>query len=349
MRNIAKQAGVSIASVSRVLNNHPSVSDRLRDRVLASAQQVQHAPEAGRREASNIAYLYTGVSSVGSPFDSAVVEGLYEAMACSDHYLMVLDLRRTRRNGESYAQMFQRLGVCGAVLRTTRDSRPICEAIIEQGFPAVVVGDRVSDTPGRSVYCESRTASRDAVEHLVSLGHRRIAISLNTVDDSDHRDRLAGYRLALEEQGIAFDEKLVIRAPGDRQGGYQLIRRVFSAPDRPTAIYITDPMTAVGAICEAQEMGLGIPGDISIVGFDDARLRHTVRPRMTAVCQDALGLGREAYRVLSGLLKHKQVRESSPPFAWLEVHGSTGPLWEDPNSSAAQKCGSDAVAQTPIV
>ncbi len=324
VRSIAKQTGVSIATVSRVLNNHPSVSDELRNKVMAAANSRRYVSTVGKRETSTIAYVYTGDTSMGSPFDAALLEGVYDALGDSNYNLMILDLRRTRRNGETYSQMFQRLGVRGSILRTTHGTRSICEKIIEQGFPAVVVGDRLAGTEASCVSCESRSASREAVEHLISLGHRRIAISINIVEDSDHLERLAGYREALEDHGLTVDDKLIMRSPGNRQGGSQLIRRIFTAVDRPTAIYVTDPMTAVGAMYEAQKMGLRIPEDLSLIGFDDTEVRHMSLPAMTAVCQDARGLGREAYRVLSQKMKNNSLSVSNSPAAWLEVHDSTG-------------------------
>lgn len=326
VREIAKQTGVSIASVSRVLNNHPSVSEELRNRVMEAANSKRYVSAVGKRETSNLAYVYTGDVSLGSPYDSAVMEGLYQAMSDTNLNLMVLDLRRSRRNGEDYSQMFQRLGVRGAVLRTSHGSRSACANILKQNFPAIVVGDRLADQEAACVYCESRTASREAVDHLISLGHRRIAISVNIVEDSDHQDRLEGFREAHRDHGLEIDEKLIMRAPGNRQGGSQLIRRIVTAVDRPTAIYITDPMAAVGAMYEAQKMGLRIPQDMSIVGFDDAELRHSVLPTMTSVCQDAAGLGREAFKALQDVVKDKGPRASRPPAAWLEVHESTGPV-----------------------
>ncbi len=326
VRDIAKQTGVSIATVSRVLNNHPSVSDVLRDKVMSAANSRRYVSAIGKRETSTIAYVFTGDPSLGSPFDSALLEGVYDALGDSNYNLMILDLRRTRRNGESYSQMFQRLGIRGAVLRTTHGSRSICSKIADQGFPMVVVGDRFDDPRVSCLFSESRSASREAVEHLVALGHRRIAISINVIDDSDHEDRLAGYREALKDHGLEVDDKLVMRVPANRQGGSQLIRRIVTSVDRPSAIYISDPMAAVGAMYEAQKMGLSIPEDMSIVGFDDTDLRYTSLPTMTAVCQDATALGREAYRVLTQRMKDNSPPTSNSPSAWLEVHESTGPV-----------------------
>lgn len=328
MRDIAKQTGVSIASVSRALNNHPSVSDELRNRVIEAANSQRYVFNAGKREASNIAYVYTGGDSLDSPFDLAVLKGLYDSMADSNLHLMILNVQRIRRNDEDYSQTFRRLGVRGAVLRTSHGTRSTCEKIIAQKFPAVVVGDRLDGAEASCVFSESRAASREAVEYLITLGHRRIAVSTNIVEDSDHQERLAGYREAHENHGLEVDKSLVMRAPGNRDGGSQLIRRVATAADRPTAIYITDPDAAVGALCEAQKIGLRVPVDMSIVGFDDAEMRHIVQPTMTAVCQDATGLGREAYQVLSGLIS-KQAKATRPRNhtlpTWFEVHSTTGP------------------------
>ena len=127
--------------------------------------------------------------------------------------LMVLDAKRSMEPGETYTQMLMRKGVRGLVLRTTQDTRKVCLAIADEGFPAVVVGDRFDHNDVRFVYSDSREPSREAVEHLIALGHTRIGICLNNVEDSDHGDRLEGYRQALDAHGLAWDRKLVFRVP----------------------------------------------------------------------------------------------------------------------------------------
>ncbi len=328
VRQIAKEVGVSIATVSRVLNNHPSVSDEVREKVLAAVNGHRYVSNIGKRETLNIAYVYTGESSLGSPFDTAVLEGVYNALADSNLNLMVLDLRRTRRSGEAYSQMFQRLGVRGALLRTTAGSRHVCDAIADQQYPAVVVGSRWEGSRLPCISSESRASSREAVNHLTGLGHRQIGICTNVVEDSDHTERLLGYSEALQDHGLDFDERLVLRVPATGSGGGQVIRRLMTALDRPTAIYITDPITAVGAMHEARKMSLRIPEDLSIVGFDDTEMRHMVLPTMTAVCQNAIELGNIAFQCLAQLVEGQSSPTVTPSASWLEVHGSTGPPTE---------------------
>src|SRR5690606_36993773 len=112
--------------------------------------------------------------------------------------------------------------------------------------------------------------------------HQRIAICLNIVDDSDHADRLAGYRQAHADHGLEVDRKLILRVPANREGGMQLMRRLMTMPDRPTAVFITDPLTALGAMGEARKLGVEIPRDLSVVGFDDAEMRYGLYPELTA-------------------------------------------------------------------
>ena len=331
VRSIAKRAGVSISTVSRVLNNHPQVSEETRAKVLTAANATNYVPTVGRKSTTNIAFLYTGEATLGSPFDGALMQGMSEGMEEFGYDLMVLGARRSRQIDETFTQMFLRKGVRGAVLRTTAETQNASEAIEAEGFPSVVVGARSENERVNYVYTESRAASRDAIEHLIGLGHRRIAVCRNTVDDSDHDDRLAGYRDALRAHGISYDEGLIRRAPAIREGGAQMIRRIMGPGDSPTAVFFTDPLAAIGAMTEARKLGVRIPEDLSVVGFDDTGVRYQVSPTLTAVCQDAVAIGRVAFKVLHDKLNAGDTSGDSAPTvrraleAWLEIHGSTGP------------------------
>jgi DNA-binding LacI/PurR family transcriptional regulator len=336
IRDIARQAGVSPATVSRAINHGVRVTPATRRKVLAAVNRARYVPKVGTRATTYIALGYTGPSSIGSPFDAALMQGITEAMGEHGFDLVILDVNRARLAHETYSQMFVRKGIRGAILRATAETRGVCQAVAQEGFPAVVAGDRFQGSKVSFVHADSRDSSREAVEHLIALGHRQIAISLNNVDDSDHADRLAGYRAALKAHEIAFDARLVFRVVARRDGGVQLVRRIFgNGARRPTAAYITDPMTAVGAIGEAQQMGLRVPLDFSIVGFDDSDVRFLSHPQMTAVCQDAAAMGREAFKALHEMIERPRGRGSvriALPTA-LELHGSTAP----PPSAASRK------------
>ena len=327
VRQIAKQAGVSITTVSRVLNNHPRVSAAAREKVMAAANEARYLPTVGRRSTVNIALLYAGSPEVGSAFDAALMEGMASGMEEFGYDLMVLDGSRVRQSSESYGQVFLQKGIRGVIVRSSASSRYIAKEILGEGVPAVVLGDRFEHDSATFVGSDSVVASREAIEHLIGLGHRKIGVVTNIEDDCDHLDRLQGYYEAMEQAGLEHGEKLIFRTPAHRQGGEAFMNRFASMADRPTALYFVDPFAGLAALNRAYALGLSIPDDLSIVGFDDHEWRFISRPRMTAVCQDAIALGRSAFRVLNQRIDHGPHAElaiDTKP-AWLEVHDTTCP------------------------
>ena len=326
VRDIAKQTGVSITTVSRVLNNHPRVSTAVRDRVLAAANRSRYRPKVGKRSTVNIALIYTGALSVGSAFDAALMEGMTNGMEEYGFDLIVLDGKRLRQPGESYSQVFLRKGIRGVVLRSSIAGRQSAIEIADEGFPAVVMGERFDHPSATFVGADSIDASRQAIEHLIDLGHRRIGVVTNVEDDCDHLDRLKGYHTAMEDAGLEHGTNLVYRTPARRVGGEAFMNRFASIANAPTALYFVDPIAGLSALNRAQALGIRVPEDLSIVGFDDQEWRFMSRPKLTAVCQDAMSLGRSAFAVLNQLIDSPDTSadiEIKP--AWLEVHGTTGP------------------------
>jgi DNA-binding LacI/PurR family transcriptional regulator len=325
IRRVAQKAGVSIATVSRVVNGSTAVAPELRDRVLEAVSRCGYSPTVGRRSAASIALVYTGPFSVGSPYDAACLDGIVTAMLESEFDLKIVHLRRDKSPSETYCQFFFRKGIRGAILRSTYADRDVARLIADEGFPAVVLGDHFDHPRLAFAYNASRTASAEGVEHLVSLGHRRIAFAANETDDGDHIDRLEAYRQTLHSRGL-YDEQLEFRVPAHRLDGGQLMRKMMSLSTPPTAVFIADPLIADGAINEAHKIGLRIPEELSILGFDDTDTRHAVFPTMTAICQDSRELGRLAYELL---LRHcslqpEERQTSVLGNAWLEINHSTG-------------------------
>ena len=323
VRRIAQEVGVSITTVSRVLNNHPQVSSATRQAVLAAANQSRYEARVGRKSTSNLAYLYTDAMSLGSAFDAAIMQGMSHGMEAGGFDLLVLSAHRSRKRGESFSQFLMRKGVRGVVIRTTSQTHHLCKEIAAEGFPAVVVGDVIEDSSLKCIDANSARASREAVEHLIDLGHRRIAITLNTVDDYDHQIRLKAYEQALAAAGIQRDRRHVLRVPAFRNAGAVALKQLLAMPNRPTAVFVTDPMVAVGLLHEAHRRHLAIPDELSIVGFDDGDIRFGVFPQMSAVCQDAESLGRAAVEALTCLIRKQPHSAPQTPECWFEVHEST--------------------------
>jgi DNA-binding LacI/PurR family transcriptional regulator len=324
VRQIAQRMRVSVATVSRALNNHPEISADTRDRVLKTANVLGYTSSVGKRVTTHIGLVFA-CEMPFSEFDGLLIGGMLRGVGEQRFDLTIVNLERDKAEGETYTQFFMRKGIRGAILRTDAHSRRICEMIAQEGFPCVVVADRF-ESPNINFICtDSRPDSRRAVEHLVHLGHRRIAFVMNHVPDHDHEDRLNGYRDALESLGVEIDPELLVKIGADLSGGKASLNRLLSLPQPPTAIYYADPLAGAGALARAHELRMRIPEELSIVGFDDGDFRFRVWPALTAVCQNASQLGFEAAlwltRTLGGQEKSPLRKQVS---TFFEVHGTTG-------------------------
>jgi DNA-binding LacI/PurR family transcriptional regulator len=326
VRQIAAEIGVSASTVSRVLNNVGAVNAHTRELVLEAANRVGYAPPVGRRVITQIAFAYTQEMTISHTFDSAVLGGVIDATNECGYDVVVISLARDKRPDESYTQFFVRKGVRGVILRTMKATRAVCRAIADEEFPHVVISERFDSPNVNYIDGDSYGDTSRAVEYLISMGHRDIAFAMHNVPDRDHLDRLEGYRAALGAAGLPIREGLVFRQPFTLAGGATVMEIVMRKQPRPTAIVFADPMLGIGATRRAHEAGVAVPGDISIVGFDDADARFATFPTLTAVCQDAHSLGFQASlwltRWLSGS-RNGAMRSTVPTY--FEVHGSTGP------------------------
>ncbi len=326
IRDVAKEAGVSIATVSRVINGAEGVATGLRRKVNEAVEACNYTPAVGRRSLDSIALMYAGPFTVGSPYDSACLEGMVDAMRDTDYDLSIVDVNRDKAPNETLKQFFARKGIRGAIIRCTSGERGLVTSWSTEQLPLVVLGDHFECPNLSFVYADSSAASRQAVEYLVSIGHRRVAFAACERDDGDHLDRLSAYRQVMEENGLT-DETLVCRVPPHRLDGAQLLRHLLGRSDRPTALYVADPLVAIGAINEAHRLGVSIPNDLSIVGFDDTDMRSSIHPRMSAVCQETTQLGRAAFDSVMKQIEAKRTptSEVSTFEAWLELNETTSP------------------------
>jgi len=328
IRAIAKSAGVSVATVSRTLNNLPDVSDETRSRVMRSAQQLGYNPATQRRRPVLIGLAYPGqpVNPEFGGFDAAIVSGVTRGVDEHKFDVALLNVQRDKQPHETYSQFFRRKHVAGVVLRSFSDSRHLCEKIAEEGFPHVVVADAF-DHPDVNFVCnDSYDDTAAAMEHLASLGHRRVGLCVHLVRDSDHDDRRRAYTEALRRFNLDADPRLTAEVIADMDGGATAINSLMSLAEPPPAVLITDPLASLGALRRCLELSIRVPDDLSIVGFDDSGARQMAYPLYTSVCQDSLALGQRAAEWLSRRLMGEAdpiLRERGKTF--FEVNQTTAP------------------------
>lgn len=306
MIDVARRAGVSIKTVSRVLNNEPHVKEALREKVRAAARDVGYVPSApARRLRSRRSYTIHMVShSHRSNYVNAIQFGAMQT--CQDEgYQLVMSLMDDLRDMPMDA-LRQRFGELVAASRPdglilvpplSNDER-LFEVLSGFDVPVARVGP--NDIPAAQIIVkiDERAAARELTEYLIGLGHRRIAFVRGKEDQNATSERYAGYSEALAAAGIALDDRLV--APGDFnfEAGLDAGHALLERDARPTAVFAANDDMAAGVLMAAHRMGLEIPRDVSIVGFDDSEIAEKMWPALTTVRQPLLELGHSATRQL---------------------------------------------------
>lgn len=341
VRAIARELALSPATVSRVLNNHPDVDEQTRARVMERINATGYFPRVGVR-VSNVVALAYPEDSVGTEygsFESSLRTGIMRGLGEQNFDLKLISIRRDKDPRETFSQFFIRKGVRGVILRCFRHTRQIITEIAAERFPAIVVSEHFDDPLVSSIRAESYSSSRRAIEHLISLGHQRIALATHNIADSDHSDRRRAYDDALHCAGMAVDPALIYELPASLSSGEQVLDAISSLTPRATAVFATNPMTALGIMRRAQEREIAIPRDLSVVGMDDSDIRMHVWPRLTAVCQDATALGHEAAAWLCNRISRAAVRPEGLKRTLttvFEINGTTAaPAEEGRRGSAA--------------
>lgn len=326
VREIAKQVGVSAATVSRALRGHPDISSSTRQRVVDAANRAGYrAAHSTPLDTNTIGFVSTAPSPTLSLYDCMLLNGTRRGLAGSGLEVQLVDLPHNKAARESYTDFFTRRGLSGVVVQVDTQHRDICLDIAREGFPCVALAEEFSEPDVSFVCCNADQEITQMVDHLVQMGHQHIGLVIPEHDDHDHDHRAQSFRDGLRRAGLDPDDSLVARIENSREGGGHAIHELMSRREPPTAIFITDPYPTIGALCRAHEVGIQIPNQLSLVGFDDGLMRRQVYPLLTAICQPTEQIG-----FLAGQWLGKRIHgQRSDPLqrvlpATFEVNQTTG-------------------------
>lgn len=328
VREVAARAGVSIATVSRVLNGHSNVAPRTRELVELAAEQLAAArPGPGHADGA-AGSVYVRCPYVLTDYFGLIVSSIAESLRQHGRGL-VLDAGEAAQSEAVLPTLHTlRPGIGGAVLILPPEPSEDLLALRAGGFPFVVVDPRTP--PPRDVAAVSAahfSGARSVTGHLVGLGHRRVGVIAGPHNWLASQAREAGHASALADVGVLPEPGLIRRGEPTTELGRRAAGELLELPDRPTALICFNDKTAVGALAAAAERGLRIPEDLSVAGFDDIDLAQATRPQLTTVRQPLREMGRMAVSLLMRLLEGQRIDALHVELATeLVVRGSTGPV-----------------------
>ena len=316
-RQIAEEVGVSRTTVSLVLNDVPGVrvSPETRQRILEVAHRLNYYPDAAARTLVSGRTCTIGFVLCQSPdrifadaFLPEVLRGVGDAVQESGFRVLVHSVEDVTAP-DAYIGLVREKHTDGIILSGPRSDDQQLPGLKAEGFPVVLLGQLPgSDIPFVDV--DNVGAATQAVDHLLGLGHRRVGMITNApLAYTAARDRLAGYRQALEGAGIPFEEGLVHYGDFSEESGRVAMRRLLDLSEPPTAVFVASDLVAFGALVGIKERGLHVPRDVALVGFDDVQLAHYVDPPLTTVRLPAYNLGYRAAALLTRLIGDELVEE----------------------------------------
>jgi LacI family transcriptional regulator len=297
--DIAKYAGVSKATVSRVLNNKPDVDEATRQRILAIIQETGYIP---RPMAVGLAHGRTNLigllaPSLSSSYSLEVIQGVAEAIEETEYELVLYTTSMAAKNQERFAHALSQDLTDGLVVLLPRDNVDL-SLLRSSRFPVVLVDHRSLSTGLPSVTASNLRGAYEATMYLLALGHRRIGFITGLMDFGASRDRLEGYKLALSQAGFPFDPGLIKHGDFAEPSGYARTEEWLAGAEPPSALFASNDEMALGALKAVRERGLIVPRDISVIGFDDIPAAARAEPPLTTVRQPLRSMGRRAVEML---------------------------------------------------
>jgi LacI family transcriptional regulator len=346
-KDVAKHAGVSIATVSHVVNKTRFVSDETRQKVLAAIEALNYRPNAvARGLATNITRkIGLVISEISNPFFTVAARGVEDEFLSHRYNIILCDTDEDPERETDCLHLLASQQIDGLIIAPTGVRSASLLALAESGVPIVQL-DRSSPGLGTPlVGVNNEEGAYQAIRYLIDLGHKRIACLINLAVISTQRDRLKGWERALREAHLPVDNDLIVRADphfygipsgavGSLPGGwsatqrqkmpsaYELLQGLLKSPQRPSAIFVASNQLTLGTLYAFRACGLSCPEDISLISFDDHDWAPLFSPPLTVVCQPGYQLGQTAARLLMKMINGEPAEAPPPVQVELVVRAS---------------------------
>lgn len=314
IKELARIAGVSTASVSRALSNPGRVSASMREKVQAAAKEMGYRPNklGASLRTSKTGNIIVIIPDISDTFNSGVIRSLERTAAERGYSVLFGDTQGLRERELVYGDMVRSKQADGIIFFSHR--LPFDDKDLQSSsfvLPPLVNSceylhsDYTEQVPWVSI--DNVAAGRDATEHLLSLGHRDIAVITGNIEAPSARQRLQGHREALTSAGLTYREELIHHGEYTLEAGQRCTKDILSAKRRPSAIFCMCDESALGCLSTLKEYGFALPDDMSVVGFDDIRFAKYFTPALTTIAQPVEEIGRRCVEVLLDLIDGKTI------------------------------------------
>lgn len=298
--DVAREAGVSYSTVSRVVNNKSYVKPDTRERVAQAMSRLGYQANLHARSLAGGRSHVIGllVHNMSTQYMTEIFRGIDDVLATHDYELMLYTTHRRQTKESTYVNMMARGLADGLLIVLPRQPEAYIESLRARDFPYVLIDQVGIDEHDVSVTATNFQGAYDATSHLIALGHRRIGKICGWMDMIGARDRLEGYKAALADHGLPVDPQLIVIGDFEQSSGYAAVETLLNLAEPPTAVFASNDVMAQGALERLRERNLQVPQDISLIGFDDIPLASILNPPLTTLRQPMVEMGRMATQML---------------------------------------------------
>jgi len=331
IREVAESAGVSYATVSHVINNTRVVSKETRERVLAAMTALNYRPNALARSLRQGKTNTIGLvlPDSANPFFAEIGRSIEDEAFKKGYSVFLCNTELDTQRELFYVDVLSKKQVDGIIFIAAGDQADSLDFLLRQNMPVVMIDRDVPKVEVDAVLTDNELGGFLATRHLLDLGHKRIACIAGPSNITPSAQRIIGYRRALEQAGLSYDESLIVRGDYHAQSGLEIARSILRMEPRPTAIFALNDLMALGVLRAAAEANCSVPSDLAVVGYDDLELAHFTNPPLTTIAQPKKEIGAQAINLLVERIAHRNRPPSRlvlPPE--LIVRRSTQPIME---------------------
>lgn len=302
LKAVAHHSKVSIATVSRVINNDPKVSRETVLKVQASIKALDYKPNrvAQRLRSSNNKTKLLGliIPDIQNPFFVDVVRGVEDYAYQNNFAVMIGNFGQDEKKEKLYLDIFQSENIDGLIVAPIHGKDKGIVNLVKNDIPVVCIDRGLTEIDVDVVKVDNEFGAFNAIDHLLGQGHRRIAFISGNFKIPTYIERLAGYKKALIKYGVPFDESLIFARDTDYKSGFEIANKILELENRPTAIFSGNNLLTLGALEAIHAKEIEIPKSISIIGFDDMPWSISLNPPLTAVRQPGFDMGKKAAEML---------------------------------------------------
>lgn len=306
--DIAKKAKVSKMTVSRVLSGKGPVKQETHDRIKKIIDEMGYQPNWMARSLASNRSMILGViipkieHMFLDNYIAQILSGVTDVALQNDYRIMLCPIEPVPNQDSEYLSVARSRLLDGMILLKTKVEDPNINVLADSGFPFVLINHKKYSKNINFVDSKNIQGAKMAVQHLYEKGHREIAFIAGSMDETNARDRLKGFREAMAESGLNCPDEWIVYGDFDKDTAYRESEKIFLSSKRPTAIFCSDDYMAIGIMDRIKQNGLKIPEDIAVIGFDDIELADYVKPTLTTIRQPIYELGKMGAQILLKLI-----------------------------------------------